>query len=176
MTNIILLNHFYGYPVLMDECSNNLRYAQLLRIIDVFSKRNTIFYCNSFYDEDEKIHAIKQIAMSEGFTWNEYDDEDQLEHIITSLKISPSNSNIIIGGTNTAGCVLRHTNVSIKHWTDLGFSVQLCLSLCADYQMDGISPTDKSHMAQSVVYQFIKDNNIIDKVDLIYNIGDLRRS
>ena len=114
--------------------------------------------------------------MSEGFTWNEYNDEDMLEDIITSSNINPSNSNIIVGGTNTAGCILRNTNVCIKNWTDLGFKVQLCLSLCADYQMDGVSPTDKSHMAQSVVYQFIKDNDIIDKVDLIYYIEDLRRS
>ena len=63
MTNIILLNHFYGYPVLMDECSNNLRYAQLLRIIDVFSKRNTIFYCNSFYDEDDNECSYEDVVV-----------------------------------------------------------------------------------------------------------------
>ena len=173
--NVILLNHFYGYPALMDECSNNIRYAQLLRIIDRFPQNNTIFFSNT-YIKDERLLSIKAIAESENYKWIDYVDNDYIEDILNKASdiINPSNTNVIVGGTNTAGCLLRNTNVAVKNWTDLGFNIQMCLSICADYQLDGVTPADKNQMAAAFLYQYIKDNDMIDKVDLIYYVKDLK--
>ena len=191
--NVILLNHFYGHPALMDECSNNIRYAQLLNIIDRFPQNNTIFFSNLWYNStvktfsrDERLLSIKAIAEIENFKWIEYEDEDSIKNLIdkTLIKISPSNTNVIVGGTNTTGCVLRNTNVSAKNWTDLDFNVQICLSMCADYQIclsmcadyqiSSVTPADKNQMAAALLYQYIKDNDMIDRVDLIYHVKDLK--
>ena len=42
--------------------------------------------------------------------------------------------------------------------------------------MDGINSADKNHKAMAKLYNIIKDNNVIDKVGIEYDIIDLRRN
>ena len=192
MYNLIVLNHFYGYPDLMDKGTNDIRYAQLLRIIDKFNPNNTIFLCSdddSQYSidhdtpdfDDKRLESIRAIAENEGFKWIRYSDEETIIDILN--KINPmltegtsKDIKVIIGGTNTSGCLLNNSNVAAINWINLGFNVQICLSICADYQMDGINSADKNHKAMAKLYNIIKDNNVIDKVGIEYDIIDLRRN
>ena len=177
MYNLILLNHFYGYPDLIDKTSNDIRYAQLLRLLDRFNSANTIFFSSNDWRNDKRLGSIRKIAIAEGFIWIDYTDEETIENILNKhKKISPSNSTIIIGGTNTAGCLLRNANVAAINWINLGFNVQICLSMCADYQLDGINSVEKNNMAMGILYNFVKDNNAINKVDVYYDVADLRRN
>ena len=52
----------------------------------------------------------------------------------------------------------------------------MCLSMCADYQLDGINSVEKNNMAMGILYNFVKDNNAINKVDVYYDVADLRRN
>ena len=192
MYNLIVLNHFYGYPDLMDKGTNDIRYAKLLCIIDTFNSDNTIFLCSSDDTQyaidnntpefdDKRLESIRTIAGSEGHRWIHYNDKETIKDILN--KINPmltegtsKDIKVIIGGTNTSGCLLNNSNISAISWTNLGFNVQICLSICADYQMDGINSADKNHKAMAKLYNFIKDNNIIDKVGIEYDIIDLRRN
>tara|TARA_R110002074_G_scaffold303434_1_gene474638 strand:+ start:1482 stop:2063 length:582 start_codon:yes stop_codon:yes gene_type:complete len=192
MYNLIVLNHFYGYPDLMDKGTNDIRYAKLLCIIDTFNSDNTIFLCSSDDTQyaidnntpefdDKRLESIRTIAGSEGHRWIHYNDKETIKDILN--KINPmltegtsTDINVIIGGTNTSGCLLNNSNVAAINWINLGFNVQICLSICADYQMDGINSADKNHKAMAKLYNFIKDNNIIDKVGIEYDIIDLRRN
>ena len=188
MYNLIVLNHFYGYPDLMDKSTNDIRYAKLLRIIDKFNPNNTIFLCTSDdtqyaidHDtpdfDDKRLESIRQIAECEGFKWIRYSDEETIIDILN--KINPifveADINVIIGGTNTAGCLLRNSNIAALNWVKLGFNVQMCLSICADYQIDGINSVEKNHKAMASVYKVLKNNKVIDKVDIIYDVTELRR-
>lgn len=184
MYNLILLNHFYGYPDLIDKTSNDIRYAQLLRLLDRFNSENTIFFSSNDWRNDKRLGSIRKIALAEEFIWVDYTDEETIENILNTYeklndsihkKISPHNTNVIIGGTNTAGCLLRNTNVAAINWINLGFDVQICLSMCADYQLDGINSVEKNNMAMGILYNFVKDNNAINKVDVYYDVTDLRR-
>ena len=192
MYNLIVLNHFYGYPDLMDKGTNDIRYAKLLCIIDTFNSDNTIFLCSSDDTQyaidnntpefdDKRLESIRTIAGSEGHRWIHYNDKETIKDILNKINPmltegTPTDINVIIGGTNTSGCLLNNSNISAISWTNLGFNVQICLSICADYQMDGINSADKNHKAMAKLYNFIKDNNIIDKVGIEYDIIDLRRN
>ena len=48
--NLIVLKHFRGYPSLMDSVSNDIRYARLLKLIDEFNSKNTIFFSTEVKD------------------------------------------------------------------------------------------------------------------------------
>ena len=85
MYNLIVLNHFYGYPDLMDKGTNDIRYAQLLRLLDTFNSDNTIFLCSSDDTQyaiandtpefdDKRLESIRTIAGSEGYRWIHYND------------------------------------------------------------------------------------------------------
>ena len=192
MYNLIVLNHFYGYPDLMDKGTNDIRYSQLLRLLDKFNPNNTIFLCSDDdsqyaiahdtpYFDDKRLESIRTIARSEGYRWTHYNKEETIKDILNKINPmltegTPTDINVIIGGTNTSGCLLNNSNVAAINWINLGFNVQICLSICADYQMDGINSADKNHKAMAKLYNFIKDNNIIDKVRIEYDIIDLRRN
>ena len=60
--NLIVLKHFRGYPSLMDSVSNDIRYARLLKLIDEFNSKNTIFFSTTTrYDDrlesDAHVHT-----------------------------------------------------------------------------------------------------------------------
>ena len=183
MYNIIILHHFYGYPDLMDKTTNDIRYAQLLRLLDRVNSVNTIFFSSNNWHNDKRLRSIRKIALSEDFTWIDYTDEETIENILNTYeklndsvhkKISPHNSNVIIGGTNTAGCILCNSPVSVQNWTDLGFNVQICLSMCSEIQLPGINDTEKNLRALAIVYAHIKNNYIMGQVNVVYDAFDLR--
>ena len=176
--NLIVLKHFRGYPSLMDSVSNDIRYARLLKLIDEFNSKNTIFFSTTTR-YDDRLESISEIAESEGFKWIEYTDDESIEQILSKcegINFGPaSNSNVVIGGTNTAGCLLRNSNVCANEWIERGFDVQMCLSICADYQLDGINTVEKNNMAMSILYNFAKNRNFIEKMDICYDVTELRR-
>jgi len=188
--NIILLHHFYGFPDLIDECSNNIRYVQVLRLLGrkEFPPNNTIFFCCTS-NEDKRLQSIQRIAeLDYNYKWINYlDDKDtkrygkhvqSVEDLLnkTDIELTPTNTNLIIGGTNTTGCILRRAPVSVTNWTDLGFNVKICLSMCVDYQSDGISAADGNQRAAAILYQYIKANDIVNQIDVFYDILDCTKA
>jgi len=187
MYRIILLNHFRGLPELMDPINDNIRYAKLQKILQHSDPETTICVGNElvYYGgpkEDKKIGCIRSLAEDDGFRWVDYSDET-LEEIINiiskpqnnthnvlheGINMTPENCIIILGGTNTAGCVLQNSNVCARRWVDKGYNVQFHLSMCADYQSAGINQADKNQMAFALMYNYIKENNLIDKIDVFY--------
>lgn len=179
MNNLIVLNHFYGYPSLEDKFSNKQRYAKLLKLVDIVDSENTVFLTNSIKDQDKKLESIRQISQSYNHKWLDYTDNQNIDviisriHEIYSLTISPETTNIILAGTNTAGCLLRTSLLSAKQWTFRKFNVHFCLSMCADYELDGINTVEKNQMATAIMYRFIKHNKLTDYIDVCYDPREL---
>jgi hypothetical protein len=165
----------------MDKTANDIRYAQLLHLLTILSGvSNTVIFCNTKI-QDERMNAIKDISKNEGrLVWIDYED-DSLEYLLSKRKCAlskrpihnPSNTNVIIAGTNTAGCILYNSELSVKKWTDLDFNVQVCLSMCADYQDGGINGAEKNQKAAVRFYRYIKKHNLISKVDMVYDANHL---
>lgn len=179
MYNIIILNHFYGYPHLEDKCSNKQRYAKLLKLVDIVNQENTFFLENDVKEKDCKLASIKNISRGYGHKWIRYNDQQSIDDIIQriynkyKITITPNNSYIILGGTNTAGCLLRTANTSAIQWIEKGFNIQYCLSLCTDYEIDGINTVEKNQMATAIMYSFIKRNKLTDYIDVCYDPREL---
>ena len=87
--------------------------------------------------------------------------------------LSPENTTVIFGGTNTSGCVLHSSNLSLSQFAVRGFYCQLYLPLCDDVHMPGIESHDRSQKAFSETYTFLKKNKHINKVDVLTRFADL---
>ncbi len=180
MINVVILNHFIGYPALEDACSHALRYSKLLNLIQVVDAKNTIFLYNAI-KTDKKFKDIMEISKTNGSEWLKLSDSQSIESVLQNIKnkfsidITQENSTIILGGTNTAGCLLRTSNFSAKQWAKKEFNVKFCLSICTDYELDGINTVEKNQIAAAIMYQFIKENKFTDYIDVVYNPMDLVR-
>ena len=179
MNNLVILNHFYGYPSLEDEFSNKQRYAKLLKLVDIVDSENTIFLTNSTKDQDNKLESIRQISQSYNHKWLDYKDNQNIEEIISaineinSITVSPETTNIVLSGTNTAGCLLRTSFISAKEWASRNFNVHFCLSMCADYELDGVNTAEKNQMAAAIMYSYIKNNKLTNNINVCYDPREL---
>ena len=66
---------------------------------------------------------------------------------------------ILIGGTNTAGCIADTRPYSAVNLAKEGYYTQILLPMCADYQVKGVTTADKHMQAFSSLYNRIKFNN-----------------
>jgi len=179
MYNIIILNHFYGYPELEDEFINKQRYAKLLKLVNIANRNKTIFLENDVSKKDKRLASIRKISEVYGHKWLDFKDNHTIKDIykiiqnLCGISINPENSKIILGGTNTSGCLLRSANIAAKNWAKLNYNVQFCLSMCGEYEIDGVNSAEKNQMAASILYQFIKNNNFTNKIDAFYDPREL---
>ncbi len=171
----------------MDSASDEIRYAKVLDLINTNNPDDTIFLSNHLLHsklQDRRLESMKEIALTSGFRWVQFQDES-IDDILLKVSqfnilndgvmltkkvhLTPENTRVIIGGTNTAGCLLFNSNVSATHWVDEGYKVDMCLSMCADYQSSGLNQADKNQMAFASLYNYIKKYNLIDKIDVYYS-------
>ena len=82
-------------------------------------------------------------------------------------------NNVILGGTNLAGCVLRSKPYSAIHWAAAGYKTQILLPLCAEYQLPGVNQADRNSHATSILYNVIRDLRLWDQIDLVRMPGRL---
>ena len=187
MYTAVVLNHFRGYPDLMDTLSDEIRYAKVLNIINNSSASNTIFLSNeSVYigtdKADKKLASLRGISETIGHRWIDF-HEESLSEILNMIKLPQSgphhiyhegidltseNTTVVMGGTNTAGCLLWNSPPAAKNWVDQGYHVDFYLSMCADYQSPGLNQSDKNQMAFAGLYEYIKKYNLINKIDIYY--------
>ena len=76
-------------------------------------------------------------------------------------------NNIIIGGTNTSGCVFRNKPISAINWAKLGYNVQVLSTMCADYQITGTTATEQTQNALSVAWRDVAEAKLFDKIRYI---------
>jgi hypothetical protein len=83
-----------------------------------------------------------------------------------------TNTQIIIGGCNTSGCVLKSKLCSAKHFSDKKYKTNIVLPMCAEYEASGINDIEKNMKAFVRVYNYVKKNklNYIDVVEAINDI------
>ena len=73
---IVVLNHFFGMPDLMDDTCNAIRYATILAIISEANSEDTYFVVHEDKAvKNKQLHDISEIAVLNGFKWISYKDE-----------------------------------------------------------------------------------------------------
>lgn len=184
LTSFIHLIDFIGHPSLNDQYLNNRRYAALRNLICerkssddkvitvLFNVDKPIGETSALYLE--KFLEIKNIAINENFTWLEFDPDSSVNNIIDSLidhgyTINPSYTQIVFGGTNLAGCVLRNKNTCLHEFAKHGYLCQLLLPLCGPDDATGNNDIEKLFSSLAKVYNFTRDKNITHLVDILFS-------
>ena len=178
---LILLIDFKGHPILaLDELTNNLRYNYLMELLQLQTELNIVsnHIVNSKNKDHHRIEHIKKIYDIEGLhNWDVINPEgkkdveegtDWIHYIEKKFeKRGYAINNVIIGGTNTAGCVLRSKSYSAIQWAKKGYPVQIYLPMCADYQLPGINQAERNMAAGSILYNVIREEKLWNNIDLV---------
>ena len=178
---LILLIDFKGHPILaLDELTNDLRYNYLMELLQLQTELNIVsdHIVNSKNKDHHRIEHIKKIYDIEGLhNWDVINPEgkkdveegtDWIHYIEKKFeKRGYAINNVIIGGTNTAGCVLRSKSYSAIQWAKKGYPVQIYLPMCADYQLPGINQAERNMAAGSILYNVIREEKLWNNIDLV---------
>jgi len=181
MKTVILLIDFEGHKILADDYVNNLRYSTLQQIINYTSidRNSYIILSIGSSNRDKKLQEIRNIAVNERWKWleihNVNSNVEDIEKLVSEkLNYSMNNTNtqIIIGGCNTSGCVIKSKLHSAKYFSDKKYKTIILLPMCAEYQAPGINDIEKNMKAFARVYNYIKRNklNYIDIVEVVNDI------
>jgi len=176
---LIFLMDVDGHPGLADDFAEKYRtYAFQDICNDNFLDRNkNVIVSTPFYSERSK-ELHHQATYDRGWKWI-FCEKDKpyshLEHILKkeNFHLSPINTTMIFGGTNTSGCVLHSSNLSLTRFAQRSFYCQLYLPLCDDVHMPGVCSHDRSQKAFSETYETIKRLNLFHRVDILTRFGDL---
>jgi hypothetical protein len=161
---VILLIDFKGHPALGSEYLNNRRYAEVQKILtDTQIDRSKIIFAVSKGNKDLKLEELKFMAKHLDIKYYEYDSHITFEDLQKQLLqhhnflMGTDNTQIIIGGTNTAGCVIKSSkpmnaiNSYIK-----GYATTIYLPMCAEYEQPGINDIERTMVSLVDVYKWIK--------------------
>ena len=187
MKTLIILIDFYGHPILAtDPFTNNLRYSFLSEIINehwnIDLNRCAIF--SKHPDKrDGKLSELHRMATKKGFKWAlppvrdmmaEYDIPFLKQYLKGSIgfDLNQSDTQIVIGGTNTSGCVFRNSTLGAYHWVKSGYKTKIYLPMCAEYEHNGVNDFHKNIAAFTILYNKIKQYNCFE-VDIVKKIQDI---
>jgi|TARA_B100001094_G_scaffold115176_1_gene111133 hypothetical protein len=175
---LILLIDFHGHPILGDDHTNNLRYSELMYFLNEQQFQYNIV-SNHLKGEHttergpNKLRELKRIVDIEGVhNWDVIDPDrepapsiEEIENIFKNRNYRINN--VILGGTNLAGCVLRSKPYSAIHWAKRGYRTQIYLPMCADYELPGVNQVERMMAATSVMYNVIREERLWRYIDLV---------
>ena len=180
MTNtLIFLMDMDGHPGLADDFALKYRtYAFQDICNDNFLDRNKNVIVSTPFHTQRSKELHHQATYDRGWKWFELEKSEEFRTLEKLLKrnnfvLSPAHTTIIFGGTNTSGCVLHSSNLSMSQFAARGFNCQLYLPLCDDVHMPGIESHDRNQKAFSEIYSFIKQKNYFNKIDILTRFNDL---
>ena len=169
-TTIILLIDFEGHPELGSEFTNNQRFSSLAWLLNPVREKPLVIISNHNIERHKKTEEVAKMTRVENrHIWISIDsDNSSIESIKQEVeKHGYIINNIIIGGTNTSGCVFRSKPYSAMSWAKRGYDVQVLSSMCADYQITGVNATEQTQNALSVVWRDVALAKLFDKISYI---------
>ena len=172
---VILLIDFEGHPIMGDAYMNELRYACLHGLIYGIPEKpenqhKSFFIMSDNHDQHPKTTEVEKMARADGqHEWVTFDPDagykvDDIKKIAADHGYNIKK--LIIGGCNTAGCVLRSTGYSAIEWARAGHDVTIYLPMCGEYQIGGINAADKNMLAFTTLYKEIKKAGVINKISI----------
>jgi hypothetical protein len=166
---LILLIDFYGHPALTtDSYSDSVRYSHLAEIISAghIDKTKCVFFSTTIDIRDEKLRELRDMAISKGFTfitpendpnWVEHDDNYTMDYVKSKLKnyinIDHLDTQIILAGTNTSGCVFSSKDLSAINWYKNKYKTKIYLPMCAEYDNKGATDFERNMFGFASLYE-----------------------
>ena len=173
---IILLIDFHGHPILGDNYINNKRYSELQKLIcNVNNMSDLYFISNMPYSKDPRLGEILKVARAVGFktscvtqTLRPNAGDHTIEELSNHIKekfdfqIDPSDTQIVIGGNNLAGCVVSSKQISAVYWSKAGYRTTIHAPLCAEYEQPGINQVERTYNGFQKLYSVIRRHKCFD--------------
>lgn len=176
---IIFLMDMDGHDGISDDFAVKYRTYALQDIVnDNFLDRDkNVIVSTPFYSERSR-DLYHQATYDRGWKWHIMEKTNDFQAFRKMLeknnfKLDPENTTMIFGGTNTSGCVLHSSNLSLNAFASRDFYCQLYLPLCDDPMIPGVNSHDRSQKAFVEVYEFIKRNRLWDKIDILTRFASL---
>jgi len=181
---LILLLDFYGHPDLTtDRYSDSVRYSALTEIVSSrdIDKRNCVLFSTNINQYDLKLKELKNIARLNGFKFVLADSGDtddtfcinylKLRLLEINFKLD-EDTQVIVTGTNTSGCVFKTKKIGAYHWIKSGYKTKIYLPMCAEYEHKGINDFERNLNGFAQLYKNIKNNKCFE-IDICKNFSDL---
>lgn len=165
MKTLILLIDFYGHPDLTtDRYSDNVRYSYLTEIISSshIDKKQISFYTNEIDPRDLRLRELKHMAISNGFNWVDEISKD----------IDNTNTQIIVTGTNTSGCVFSLKDIGALNWYKNKYKTKIYLPMCAEYEHKGINDFERNMLGFAQLYKHIRKYSCLG-IEICKEFNDL---
>jgi len=173
---VVLLIDFHGHPPLGNEYENELRYTALKALL-FNNEFPPLVIVSDHVSINPREEELKRLVDIEGrHTWIVIDPDNQptTEKIIQLVATKGFKiRNVIIGGTNTTGCVLKSRKYSLLEWAKIGMRTTLFLPMCNDYQLPGNTWAERVMMAWSTVSKNLINTQATSRVDIEHRVLDL---
>mgnify|MGYP001158618049 FL=1 len=186
MKTLILLIDFYGHPALTtDNDSDSVRYSYLTEIIiSKLDKKDCVFFSTWIPKHAEKLLELRKIAKDKGFvfeipTKEESDLEDEIysvDYIKSKFKdfnIDKTDTQIIVAGTNTSGCVFSKKGIGAYQWYRHGYKTKIYLPMCAEYEKKGINDFERNMLGITSLFKKMQKLKCFN-LKICEEIGDLK--
>ena len=169
-TTIILLIDFEGHPALGSEHTNNQRYSTLAWLLNPVREKPLIIISNHNPEKHKRTEEVaKMMKIENRHIWKTvHCDSSTVESIVEEVKqMDYRIENVIIGGTNISGCVLRTKPYSAISWAKKGYDVQILSNMCADYQITGVNALEQNQNSVAIVWHEVAQAGFFNKVSYI---------
>ena len=159
---IVMLIDFIGHPKLGDDYTNNRRYSELLKFATSgkIDRDNIIFVSNTRGDIlSETLDMLKTAGFDILYTQS----DESINNIVDKIKdikgwdIKQYTTQVIIGGCNLGGCVIKTKPISAVFWQKKGFKTTIHLPLCAEYEQPGTNAVEKVYRSIEQLNHFTKE-------------------
>ena len=169
MKTLILLIDFTGHQALTTDLhSDNVRYSALTEIISsgFIDKTKCVFFSTTIPKHDERLLELRRIAISKGFKFEIPTDEesdqgdeafsiDYVKSKFEKFEINNTDTQIIVTGTNTSGCVFNKKGIGAYHWYKHKYKTKIYLPMCAEYEKKGINDFERNMLGIASLYKKI---------------------
>ena len=171
--NIILLIDFEGHPSLGSEFTNNQRFSTLNWLSNPVRKYPLVFVSNHIPHKHPKTEEMaKMVRIEQRHKWvTVHPDNSGIESIKIEVgKVGHSINKVIIGGTNTSGCVFRHKPYCAVNWAKRGYDVQIAAEMVAEYQMPGTNGEERNQHAIAIMWRDVAKWDLFKKIQYVRNV------
>ncbi len=186
MNTLILLIDFTGHQALTtDSHSDNVRYSALTELISsgFIDKTKCVFFSTTIPDTDKRLLELRRIAISKGFKFEIPTDEesdqgdeaysiDYVKSKLEKIEFDNTDTQIIVTGTNTSGCVFNKKGIGAYHWYKHKYKTKIYLPMCAEYEKKGINDFERNMLGIASLYKKIYKEKCFN-IKICENIDDL---
>ena len=174
---VVLLIDFQGHPPLGSEYENELRYTALKALLFNDDFPPLVIVSDHVSINPREVELKRMVDIEGKHMWINIDPDNQptVEEIISIMgQKGYKPRNLIVGGTNTTGCVLRIRKYSLLEWAKIGYTTTLFLPMCNDYQLPGNTWAERVMLAWSTFDKVLSKEPFADRINVENRVLDLK--